>query len=107
MVTKLLGNTVMPTYIKLVSIGVLVLTYCGVLGIAGAYVISHNFNPDSLPVLFVYIIGQGLQMAIGNLGLHVGASAVEAGAGPANPANPAPVPAPTEPAPVASGVAGV
>lgn len=100
---KLLGNTAMPVYIKLLSAAILAITYLAVLVYAGIFAAAHNWTLDNLPPLVSNFLVAGLVMALSNLGIHTGASVTESGnqmsQGPATPA-----PTPAQPATPPSGV---
>lgn len=67
---RLMGNSAVPQYLKLIAAGMLSLTYLGALVIEGVYMITDQTAPAIVPL----VIGTGISMALGVLHLQTGAS---------------------------------
>ena len=74
---NLLGNTSVPSYVKLMSAAILAVTYLATLIYAGIFAASHGWGLDGLPGPVMLIIGTGLLYALQTLGIHTGASVAE------------------------------
>lgn len=68
-VNSLLGNSAVPQYVKIMSAGLLGLTYVGALIVEGLDLIN-NITP---PSIVTFVLGSGLSFAFAALGLHAGA----------------------------------
>jgi biotin transporter BioY len=77
---RLLGNSSMPNYIKLMAACLLSVTYLAALGLAvQSYIVG---GPDAqLPTVVSFIIGTGLGVSLQVLGLHQGAQLAEKNGG--------------------------
>jgi hypothetical protein len=70
-----MGNTAIPTYLKYSAVGMLLVTYFGVLGYAGFVLITQGQN--NLPSWVAFIIGTGLTQALNLISQHVSSSVGE------------------------------
>lgn len=89
---KLLGNSAIPQYIKLMSGAILFITYLAVLMYGGLFASAHNWDIAQLPPVFYTFVGAVVLQCAVNLGIHVGASVSESGQSSATPAPPTPTP---------------
>lgn len=73
---NLLGNSSMPTYVKLMATGLLGCTYLSALAVATAEYITYGPSAQ-LPGIVTLVIGTGMGLALQILGLHTGAQLTE------------------------------
>lgn len=76
MLGNFLGNSAMPTYVKLTATGLIAVTYLAALGVAADEYITYGPNAQ-LPTIVSFVLGTGIGIALNALGLHTGASLAE------------------------------
>lgn len=69
MFNKLLGNSAVPQYVKIMAAGMLGLTYLGALFVEGVDLVN-NIAP---PQVVTLVVGVGISTALTAVGLHTGA----------------------------------
>lgn len=74
---KMMGNSAVPQYVKLVATGILGATYLSALTVASYEMLRYGPNAP-IPSVVSFILGTGVSLALGVLGLHQGASLAEA-----------------------------
>lgn len=77
MSSKLMGNTSLPNYVKIVATAILACTYVAALWVAIDVYISQG-PQGQLPTIVAFVLGTGLSMALSAVGMHQGASLLEA-----------------------------